>query len=206
MDWVTTSTLLERLRDPDDAHAWADFVGHFREAVVGFARRRGLDEPGAQDVAQNTLMAFVTSYQAGQYQPGRGRLRAWLFGIASNQLRMAHRRRRRDRLVPVGDLTASPTAGSVAAAAQQRAVELSLSEQRALWEAAWREGLMRNCLERVRQHVSDDTFQIFRILSRGEESPAQLARRLGVPRSRVDNAKSRVMARLRACVGRFEDA
>lgn len=206
MDWVTTSTLLERLRDRDDARAWNDFVGQFREAVVRFACRRGLDECAAQDVAQNTLMSFVKAYRAGQYEPGRGRLRSWLFGIAHNQIRMAWRRHERDRLVPAGDLVSSPGAGGVAAAAQERVAEQSLIQLRREWQQEWQAVLFANCLERVRRHVSDDTFGIFRVLTQGEATPSELARSLGVPRSRVDNAKARVLRRLMACVRRFEDA
>ena len=206
MDWVTTSTLLERLRDGDDARAWNDFVGQFREAVVRYACRRGLDEGVAQDVAQNTLMSFVKGYRAGQYEPGRGRLRAWLFGIAHNQVRMAWRRRDRDRLVTAGDLVSSPGAGGLAAAVQEQVAEQSLLQLRREWQHEWQQMLFANCLERVRFHVSDDTFHIFRVLTCGEATPKQLAESRGVHRSRIDNAKARVLARVMACIRRFEDA
>ncbi|HEY3246021.1 MAG TPA: hypothetical protein VGM03_21985 [Phycisphaerae bacterium] len=51
MEWVTTSTILERLRDFNDRSMWNRFCTRFRRPLVAFARRYGLSEAEADDVS-----------------------------------------------------------------------------------------------------------------------------------------------------------
>ena len=92
MDWQTTSSILQGLRNHEDAALWARFVDRFRSPVVRFARSIGVSEHSAEDVAQETLLAFVRHYRDGRYDRDRGRLSQWLFRIAYRQS-LAHRRR-----------------------------------------------------------------------------------------------------------------
>ena len=97
MPWVTTTTLLEGLGDPDNSAAWNRFVGRFRPIIVACACRFGVRQDEAEDIAQETLSAFLNAYLAGKYDPEKGRLRSWVFGIAKNQALKAIRARGGDR-------------------------------------------------------------------------------------------------------------
>jgi DNA-directed RNA polymerase specialized sigma24 family protein len=102
MDWITTSTLLLRLRDFEDAEAWDGFVHRFRSPILRFAGSLGIRDTDAEDVAQETLLAFARDYREGRYDRERGRLSHWLFGIAYRRA-LAQRRRNLRRAEPLPD-------------------------------------------------------------------------------------------------------
>src|SRR5207248_1631903 len=89
----TTTVMLERLLDPADEAIWHEFDTHFRPVIESVARRVGLDAADAADVAQETLAQFVRDYRAGKYDRQRGRLRAWITGIAQHRILDLQRRR-----------------------------------------------------------------------------------------------------------------
>ena len=94
-DWVTTSVLLSELRDFGNQAAWDRLADRFREPVVAFARKMGLTPSQAEDAAQETLLAFAEAFRDGKYDPAKGRLNRWLFGIAFRQVLNAKRARGR---------------------------------------------------------------------------------------------------------------
>ena len=94
---TTTTQLLDALHDMRDGAVWSEFDARYRPIIFGLARRLGLGEADSAEVAQQTLTEFVRDYQSGRYQRDRGRLRAWLIGIARHRaydvLRGMRRRR-----------------------------------------------------------------------------------------------------------------
>lgn len=91
---ATQPTLIQRLRDPADQEAWQRFEAGYREMLVRFAMRRGLQRADAEDVAQAVFAAMVTAMQGFTLDAGRGRFRDYLFRavrneIARNRLRSA---------------------------------------------------------------------------------------------------------------------
>jgi RNA polymerase sigma-70 factor (ECF subfamily) len=83
--------LLRLLRDGDEA-AFTAFYRRWQGPVYRFALRMTGREALAEDAVQDTFLAVVHG-MAG-YDPGRGSLKGWLFGVARNQLL---RRLRRER-------------------------------------------------------------------------------------------------------------
>src|SRR5215468_5754286 len=104
MEWLTTSTILQRLGDFDDRAIWERFNTRFRSPLESFARRLGLSPAEADDAAQEALLQFAEAYRAGKYVRQAGRLSSWLFGIAFNQVATLRRKRIRERqnLDPAG--------------------------------------------------------------------------------------------------------
>jgi len=197
-DWTTTSSLLDKLVDFDQRTAWDLLADHWREALVRFAQRMGLDAADAQDAAQDTLLAFMEAYRGGRYRRGKGRLRDWLFGIARRQIQQARRRRATRRTVDRAersDLTALLEEGDGDA-------DSSLE----WWEEEWQRAVFDRALRRVREEVSPQTFRIFRTLVYEEQPAEVVARRLGVPLTKVYNAKYRVSKRLGELVAQLDDA
>jgi RNA polymerase sigma-70 factor, ECF subfamily len=83
--------LLESLQERDAA-AWDElYEGHARE-VYGFVFRllRG-DSQAAADVFQDTWLDAIG--HIGQFDPARGELRSWLFGIARRRVALHWRQR-----------------------------------------------------------------------------------------------------------------
>lgn len=82
---TTTTVLLESLKDSGNNTVWRDFDTRYRPIIFGVARRMGLGEDDAAEVAQQTLADFARAYRAGQYERGDGRLSSWIIGIARHR-------------------------------------------------------------------------------------------------------------------------
>jgi len=93
VDTITSTTLLEGLRDAGNDGAWQRFFDRYQPMLVSFGKKLGLSEQDAQDAAQESMKAFAEAYRKERYDPTKGRLRSWLFGIAQNKIVDSHRRR-----------------------------------------------------------------------------------------------------------------
>lgn len=77
-----------------DSQAFADLVEHYKNPLVNYLTRMTRNRERAEDLAQD---AFVRVYRsAGRYQE-RGQFQAFLFRIATNQLRTEERKAARWR-------------------------------------------------------------------------------------------------------------
>jgi RNA polymerase sigma-70 factor (ECF subfamily) len=193
MDWHTTSTLLERLSRFDEQDAWRTLVERFQGPVEALARRLGLPAADAQDVAQETLLAFARSFEAGKFERDRGRLKHWLFGIARRQIAHAVTRRRSEAQ-RASSLDAFDGLESTAA-----------GELEALWEEEWRRGLYQRALRRIQASVSPETFHVFRLTVAEGLSAGEVCARLGVSRATVYNVKHRLARRIGELLAELED-
>ena len=193
MQWVTTTVVLENLRRSDEA-AWQQFVERFRQPIVRFARGLGLTEDEAEDVTQETLMDFVRAYRQGQYDPEKGRLSAWLFGIAHRRVLHAFRRR-------AGQPHPAPAQG-------QSAFCRDVPDERTVrqsWDASWQRSVLHQCLEQVRIEVEPNTLRAFEMLAINRRPATDVADTLGMTRNAVFIAKHRVLKRVLELKRQFEE-
>jgi RNA polymerase sigma-70 factor (ECF subfamily) len=185
---VTSDTLLAGLQDPGNAEVWHGYVERYRPMLVRWLQRCGVPAADAEDLAQDVLLAFATALREGKYAKERGRLRAWLFGIAQMLLRNRLRRQRgaafdhgvggsTDQLADIAD----PDDG----------------ELRQRWEEEWRDAVLRQCLEEVRREVEPATFEAFVLFARQGLAAREVAGRLQMSENAVFGAKRRVLQRLR---------
>jgi RNA polymerase sigma factor (sigma-70 family) len=192
MRWITTTLLLESLRDADEA-AWKQFIDRFRAPIVRFACDLGLAADEAEDVAQETLMDFVRAYRNGQYDRERGRLSAWLFGIAHRRVRYAWRKRADQPRQVAG--------------AERTAFWENLPDEEAAresWDASWEQTVLDQCLRQVRAEVESNTIRAFELFALQGRSAADVAGELGMSRNAVFIAKHRVMKRVLELMRQFE--
>jgi len=181
---VTSTTLLNGLRDPANQTIWSQYVDRYRPLVVRFCGRLGLEANDAEDVAQTSLLDFSQTYVAGGYERERGRLRDWLYGIVRNRIK--NFRRRKDREVPADPAADGPFA--------ELAARADLDE---IWEEEWRDAVIRQCLREVRREVEEQTYRAFELFAIQERPADEVAAELGVTPNTVYGAKRRVMERLR---------
>ncbi|MBL8878773.1 MAG: sigma-70 family RNA polymerase sigma factor [Phycisphaerales bacterium] len=193
MEWLTTTTILENLRDYENRGAWDRFAARFRRPIVRFAKGMGLSQFDADDVAQETLIAFAEAFRKGQYHPDKGRLSRWLFGIAYRQALTARRgdARRAARLVQPSDST-----NFLDALADETAT--------GMWDAEWEQALLNECLDQIRREVDAITFRAFELTVQEDIPPGDAAETLGVPIKTVYNAKHRILKRIRELRAEFE--
>ena len=186
MSTITHTTLLLGLKTPSDDRAWSEFYARYEPMLVGFARRLGLNEHDAQDAAQDALLAFADGYRHDKYDRDKGRLRTWLFGIATNKIREIQRRRGKD--LTKADLAEKTLVMS------QVPDEHSISE---MWESEWRRTVMDSCMKEVCRHMEFSTIRAFELFVLREWPADKVAQHLGLSRNAVFKAKRRVLSRMR---------
>ncbi len=184
---ATSASLLLRLRDRGDHAAWSRFVEVYQPLVHGFARKHGLQEVDAADLAQEVLQAVARSVGRLDYDPRRGSFRGWLFTVVRNQLRDFRERKRRQ-------VQGSGTSGVQQLLNEQAAPPERPEED---WDREYERRLFTWAAEQVRPTVQAATWQAFWRTAVGGRSGQEVARALGMTVAAVYLAKSRVMARLK---------
>ncbi len=175
----TPLSLLERLRRPDDAAAWSQFVHLYTPLLYGWARRTGLSEADAADLLQDVFVTLLEELPGFNYQPGKS-FRAWMYTLLLNRWRTLQRRRS-PRLVPSEQLDGIPDE----------------AEPDLPGEAEERRELVRRALTLMERDFAPATWQAFRQVVVLERRPAEVAAELGVSVNAVYLARSRVLRRLR---------
>jgi len=193
MTWNTSASILARLQTFSSETAWSSLAEHFERPLHRYARRAGLTPEQAADAVQDTLVAFAQAYRAGGYDAARGRLSAWLFGIARREVASLRRAVARD---PVGALDS----------VVERDTPEDEDALERIWDEEWRRAVLERCIERVRHEVEPATWECFALQTFEGLSAEAVAQRMGVPHTRVYNAKHRVSRRMRELAHEFNDA
>ncbi len=188
----TKSLLLQNIQSFDDREAWDEFVAIYRPAIYRMARRRGMQDFDAQDLAQDVLVRVARAIDQWVPQPGV-RFRHWLRKVASNAILSAISRAPQDRPLggtdPMNDL------------AQQPEIQQVLSHE--LDREAEREQFLRAAAI-VQRDVNAETWQAFELtVVEGldcEQAAQQMSKSIGT----IYAARSRVLKRLKAEINREE--
>jgi RNA polymerase sigma-70 factor (ECF subfamily) len=186
---TTTSVLLASLREARNRTAWLDFDARYRRIIEGFARRLGLDEHDAADVAQQTLVEFARDYQAGRYDRAKGRLSAWIMGIARHRavdLQRATGRRKQQR-------------GTSAL------LDVAERELTRIWDTERDQTVFDRALAELRENsrTSPRTMRVFELVAIRGVPAADVAEQCELSVDEVYRVKNRVTKRLREIVARL---
>lgn len=181
---ITSTLLLESLKDKENAPVWRHFVERYRPVLVGFARNWGLSEADAEDVAQLTFADFSRDLSAGKYERGKGRLKSWMLGIARHRVLDAQReavKRRQWR-------------GESAMIDEMDGNRITI-----VWEDAQKQAIFREAMERLRteEGMSTETIRAFELTVLRGVPTSEVARQCGMSENSVYVAKHRVTSRLR---------
>lgn len=184
---ATRITLLNRIRETDDAEAWAEFARLYGPVVYGFARKRGLQDADAADLVQDVLRSVARNAHRINYDPKRGTFRGWLYTVTRNKVYnflSANKNR--------------PKAGGDAAS-QERLDQLAgkSDESEAEWELEYQRRLSAKAMDRVKHEFQPNTWQAFWGTAVEGRSAAEIGTELKMTAGAVYVAKSRVLARLR---------
>jgi RNA polymerase sigma-70 factor (ECF subfamily) len=184
----TRASLLARLRDPCDGAAWTEFVDLYVPVIYGYARKQGLQDADAVDLAQEVISAVAGAVGRLEYDPERGAFRSWLFTVVRRKL-SNWRRAQRNR----------PCSGG--AATQRVLAECpAVEDVEAEWEAEWEHRVFAWACEQVRRDVADTTWQAFWRTAVDGQPGKRVAADLGLSVAAVYLARSRVVARLKELV------
>lgn len=187
----TQSLLLANIRSLENREAWSDFVQIYRPVIYRMARRRGMQDADAQDLAQEVLVRI--SKAIDRWQPREGvRFRHWLRKVASNAIVTAVTQSQ-----PLGIVD-----GSAADQILAETPEVSTAKSE-LHDECFRERYLRAATI-VKVDVSPVTWAAFELTVVQGNSCEEAAESLGKSLGTIYAARSRILKRLQIEVQRLE--
>jgi RNA polymerase sigma-70 factor (ECF subfamily) len=181
----TRESLLLKVAQPANAVAWQEFAAIYRPAVYRLARRRGLQDADAEDLAQRVLV--IISRKIAEWRPTspHGAFRAWLGTIARNAIVNALTRGLNE--IGVGG---SDTLKRLENQPDREDAELEIDEE-------LRRGLFREAAEQIRPEFQESTWLAFWLTAVDGIDIEGAAQRLGKNAGTIYASRSRIMRRLK---------
>ncbi len=182
----TRSSVLQKIRDPENTAAWQRFYDQYAGFVFTLARRSGLQHTDAEDVVQTVMLEMIESIRT--FDRRRGRFRSWLATCARHRiidlLRIKYRRKRRE--VGGFDRTEERTATILRQAdtGPDRFKEMADEEWSALVRSA--------ALKKTKAAVAPKQFSLFHAYAIEEWPVDKVITTYNVSRDQVYQAKRRV--------------
>lgn len=156
--------------------SWQRLYAGWNDVIVAFCLRQGLNHQSAQNVFQESMVTLLRSYQgqAAGYDLRQGSFQAWLWGVVRNRVKSERRRHNKEILVAPVQETRDGQGCGLPPEPSEPAVDFGKAEteqeRQALWVAA---------LQRVRQRVKPENFEIYAALLEQSSPPEALARKHG---------------------------
>lgn len=194
----TRDSLLVQVRTPANREAWDEFALIYRPVIHRLARRRGLQDADAQDLAQRVLMAVASAIGGWEKSDESVRFRHWLRRVARNAIVNALSRQPRDR-------AAGGTSVQELLLEQPDVDRHSVDEPAdADIELEYRRELYLRAAKIVRGDVAAETWRAFELTVVEGRSSDEAAVELDKPVGTIYAARSRIMRRLRQAVQQLE--
>jgi RNA polymerase sigma-70 factor (ECF subfamily) len=195
----TRQTLLQKLKDYDNAVSWQEFMDMYWNMVYSVALRSRLNHQDAEDLAMEVMAEVARKMPEFKYDPKRGSFRGWLLTLT--RWRIKDRQRRRNPAEPAEEHT-------VADESSTSPIERMPAPDAPEWEpAADREYLqqvLKRAMDRVRERAKPLHFQVFDYCARQEWPAAKVSAMLGVSRLHIHLINHRIRGALKREVRRIE--
>ncbi|MEI8022005.1 MAG: sigma-70 family RNA polymerase sigma factor [Schlesneria sp.] len=189
----TRSSLLLRLRDARDQHAWSTFLEIYQPLIYRVIRNRRVQDADAREVTQEVLLAVANSIDQWEADPQRGTFRGWLTTITRNLVvNFLIKQSRHPR--GSGDSDFRRGLESLPAPA---------SDESALFDVEERRQIFRWAAGRIRPEFREANWQAFWRTAVEGQGAIEVARELGISPGLVYVSRNRIMKRLREKVEEF---
>jgi RNA polymerase sigma factor (sigma-70 family) len=193
----TRETLLSRLKDLGDNESWRTFFETYWKLIYSVALKAGLRPEEAQDVVQETVVAVVRNIGAFRYDPQRCAFKTWLMQVTRSRISNQFRRNKRHRLV-------QPLPDSDGTALIEEIPDPAGNQVEALWDGEWQQNLMDAAIQRIKQRVDAEQFQIFDFYVLRQWPVGRVAETFGVSVGKVYLVKHRISKLIRKEVEQLE--
>lgn len=181
----TRTSLLEGVRDPRNSLDWAEFDRVYRPLLARYARRRGLSEEDANEIAQQCMAVIVA--RIGTFKR-RVSFRAWLRKMVDHKVSRHFSQRANMRRAGTAILD------------QVSGREPDPDDQ---WERQWNRTHLLYCLNTLRDGFAPHTLRAFEMYVLEDRPVADICRALNMTPNQVYVSKARVKRRLREQVRRL---
>lgn len=189
----TRASLLLRLKNRDDEAAWEEFVEIYQPILYRMARSRGHQDADAREIIQEVMIAVAKHIENFQPQASSGSFRAWLSSIV--RTKAINHLTRQTKLRSVG--------GTEFLKGMQQHVDPNADIEQE-FDQEHRKQLFLWAADKVRESVSETTWQAFSLSCVQEQPPAAVAKQLNISLGSVYVARSRVIARMRAIIQAYQ--
>jgi RNA polymerase sigma-70 factor (ECF subfamily) len=191
----TRNTLIAKIRDPANAHAWGEFIAIYEPLVYRLARRKGLQDADARDLSQEVFHSVARAIDRWSPDTARGPFRAWLFTIARNLCINFLSRRGAAAIGP----------GDTANLDRLAAIPATDPAASATFDEEYRQRAFRWAAAQVKEEFAPNTWLAFWQTAVEDRPVATVAAELGMSPGAVYVARSRVIARLRKRIEELGD-
>lgn len=181
----TDHSLIHRVKDMSDGASWLEFVGIYQPVVYRLARRRGMQDADAQDIAQQVFSSISRSLGGWQQAEDQPPFRAWLTTIARNAITTALTRRKPDQ--GSGSSSVAEALGKLPSVEQTDA-ELIVEARREM---------VRWAAEQIRPEFAELTWEIFWKTAMQGVPVAEVSKSSGRSIGAIYVTRHRVLARLK---------
>lgn len=189
----TRRTLLERLRDLDDHQSWQEFFDSYWKLIYRAALKSGLPGSEAEDVVQETVIGIARRMGDFRYNPQDCSFKGWLMHVTRRRI-IDHLRKRQTGPQMFVPWPMDP---------EMEEGELEINDSMAqkafedVWEAEWQRNLLDAAMERLKQKVSGEHYQIFYLHSVKNMGAREIGKLLGVSTTKVYVVAHRLECRVR---------
>jgi len=181
----TRPSLLLRLGDPSDRTAWEEFTSLYWPVIYRLARKRGLQDADAQDLAQKILLTLSRKIADWKPTTESGAFRGWLSVVTRNVTLNMLSRRKQD--VPSGGTSML----------QQLASLPEPEDVDREFELEYRRALFRMAADEIRSEFQPATWSAFWLTAVEGLTVEEAAEHLGLQIGSIYAGRSRVMRRLK---------
>ena len=196
---ATRHSLLERLKNWDDQSSWQEFFNTYWKLIYSVGIKAGLSDIEAQDAVQETVISVARKIEGFVYDPAVCSFKTWMLRLTRWRIINQLNKRQRERGV-----FAPLHADDTSTAPLERIPDPVSLNVDAIWEEEWSRNVFVAAMERVKQQVDPEQFQLFDLYVIEQWPVQKVARTLGVSAERVYLAKHRISRLLKKEMTRLE--
>jgi RNA polymerase sigma-70 factor (ECF subfamily) len=184
----TRYSLLSRLQNRDDHESWREFFECYWRLIFTLAIQAGLSDAEAQDVVQETVICVARDLEKFKRDRALGTFKGWLRNII--RWRICDQLRKRGRLA-----WPEPERGQPVPMVEEIPEDKSVFDLH--WAAEWHANLFEAALERIKQRVREEHYQIFQLHVMKGWPVLKVAQAMNVNAAQVYLIKHRISAQLK---------
>jgi len=192
----TRWSLLSRLKNWEDQDSWREFFNTYWQLIYSMGMRSGLSHAEAEEVVQEVVISVAKKMGEFKANSRRGSFKAWLLTLTRWRIKDQLRKRGN---VPELHRASDDTART---ATIDRIPDLERFETE--WNSEWESQVLKSALDRVKQKVKPEMFQVFDLVANKGWPATKVARRLRINLARVYYSLYKVSAQVKKEIQRLE--
>jgi RNA polymerase sigma factor (sigma-70 family) len=158
-------------------NSWRQLYDQFANAILAYARRRGLNDHSAHDALQEVMVTLIRCQHQPEhaYDPAGGSFQSWLWGVIRNRVRSVRRKdNKEEALSPIPRTEPNDESAPTLPEVAQAPHDFGQTE-----ESQWQQALFAAALHKVQARVTHDNFAIYAALLEERATVEELAQTHG---------------------------